>query len=84
MFLENNRQEIIRILRPYRLSLEEIIVFDSLNTYIGQVKRCLSIIKKKFSVIDANGKILYDIKESLATFGTFHIVISGMMMFAGD
>jgi hypothetical protein len=78
VYFKDNKQEFLRLTRPFKFYFEELQVIDPItNQQLGKVKRDFAICEKNMSVYDETGKLVYRIISPFCDFWTFHIEKNG-------
>ncbi|OQX87652.1 MAG: scramblase [Candidatus Omnitrophica bacterium 4484_70.2] len=68
---------VLKLVRPFRLFLSELSVFDSTDRFLGEIKQKFSFFSRKFVVKDATGRELYEIFGPFLHPWTFRILRNG-------
>lgn len=71
--LDENSNRVISVRRPFRFFFHEATVTDSNGTVLGKIKKNFSLIRRKYVVLDANGRETFQLYGPLLKPWTFMI-----------
>ncbi|MGB0835333.1 MAG: phospholipid scramblase-related protein [Psychrobium sp.] len=71
--LDGNSQQQMTVSRPFRWLFPEATIYGQNGKTLGVVKKHFSLISKKYSLFDAQGRVIYTLKGPLLKPWTFNI-----------
>lgn len=70
-FFDNQRREVFIVKHPFRFFFQRLEVYTVQGEFIGALQQKFGIIKKKFDVEDARGRVLLRVRSGFFQFWTF-------------
>lgn len=70
-------EPVLRIVKPFRFYFHEAAVYTEAGALLGSVKREFTLVRKRFTVTDPGGAVLYDINAPILHPWTFGISRNG-------
>jgi hypothetical protein len=70
-FFDENKQEVMKTIHPFRLFFQEFTVTDQSNKKIGRIVQRFGIFTKKFDVFDTRNKLVFRMRSGFFSFWTF-------------
>ncbi|UYL08038.1 phospholipid scramblase family protein [Bdellovibrio sp. SKB1291214] len=73
-FFNNERQQVFTVKHPFRLFFQRLEVHASGGQYIGALQQRFGIVKKKFDIENAQGRVIMNMQSGFLQFWTFPIL----------
>lgn len=70
-FFNTQRQEVLIVKHPFRFFFQRLEVYRPQGEYLGSLQQRFSVVRKKFDVADARGRVLMQMESGFFQFWTF-------------
>jgi uncharacterized protein YxjI len=80
LFFNPQRQLLLKASHPFRWIWQRLEIFDSQNIKIGSIQQRFAIFTKSFDILDANDRVLLQIRSGFFSIWTFKFMRGGTEM----